>query len=428
MFCARCGHSMSASEKFCDQCGARAEAGAVTGVGAWHGPVLASVAQAAPPAPVTPAPPPPSAAPLTSVPPPVRAPQVSPGAAPPARPSRALPAVLLVVFLLGLALLLGVAALAWHFLPGLLASGPSATPTPTSQAPPSNPTSTSQPGSLEPFLGTWTTPESSSEEITLRQEGDTLVAAIPSEEGEIRLSRLSPGDSTLHGSYTARGESIPLSAELSADGTRLTLTLAPPQSEFERVVLVRKGETSIPGIERLDPADPSTYLPLLDLQLTFEVHYPDGDSGQTRAVVANLGDEAARSVLMLATSAMDPGSTHAQVVHYVLRSDGLHRLAEGSDELWLPARAVPGARWSSQGWQCRVRSTGTPLDLGFERFDCLVVERQNDQVQVSETVWMAPGYGEVLVKEGGAEAWRLTGTELLDPAEATRQVREHAAH
>lgn len=405
MFCARCGHSMDAAEKFCDQCGARAEAKAE----AWQGPVLASV-ETAPPSP--PEPPPP--APVVSAPP----------AAP--RRSGALPVVLgvVVVLLLGSGLLLG--ALAWHFLPRLLTSQPSATPTTPAQAPTPTPTMASRPDPLEPFLGTWTTREPSADEITFRQEGDTLVAAIPSEEGEIRLSRLSPGDSTLHGSYTARGESIPLTAELSSDGSQLTLTLAPPQSEFERVVLVRKGDVPTPGIERLDLTDPSTYLPLLDLQLTYQVHYPDGDSGQTRAVVANLGDEAARSVLELATSTMYPGEPSAFVFHYVVRSDGVHRLSKGEDELWLPARIVPGARWSSQGWQCGVRATGAPLDLGFEQLECLVVERQNDQVQVFETVWIAPGYGEVLVKDGGSEARRLTSTELLDPAEATRQVREHA--
>lgn len=470
MFCAACGHVVKAEDKFCDRCGS-----AVT-AGSWNGPVLASVPgparvveQAQPvsapprgpsltaPVPAASPPPVPPALPQPSVVPP--RPQPSVGPPPSAHPAPAGTPTWVIV-LIG-CLLVGVLAgggwLAFRVLKSnrLAQSTPTPTPTPTSSTPTPTPTSTSTPTSTETpkslsqflpgllspekasdgtqaltdFTGSWKTEEPSAGIIVFRLEDESLVADLPEEKAQVRLSRLQAGDSVLHGSYSREGgESIPATAELSSDGKRLTITLAPPQSEFERVVLVRAesgGYEGIEGIEAIDRTDPTSYLPLMSLQLTYRVHYPDGDSGTTRIVSTQLGDDYVRSQLEVGTSELYPGEPNTSVVHYALRNDGLHELEGSDDMILLPARTVPGATWTTQGWDCRVREDGTRLDLGFVQLECLVVERRSEALGVSQTLWFAPGYGKVLVKDGGAEAMRLTATELLPSEEAERQVRAH---
>lgn len=59
--------------------------------------------------------------------------------------------------------------------------------------------------------------------------------------GRLELN-VGPGDK-LEGVYKLEGESdIPVTAELLNDGKRLVLTLAPPQSEYETVILMRVNE------------------------------------------------------------------------------------------------------------------------------------------------------------------------------------------
>ncbi len=426
MFCAACGHVLKEAENFCDQCGARAGQSPPPAP-SWSSPPLTTAPipeSSPPPAPVYRAAPAPAPAPAR---PPAPVPQ------PPAAPTAWVAVGLLLFFLLAGGVLAVVFLPGWLKGPGPIAASPSPTETPRAtptetptETPRATPTAVAQVSQaglppLEAFTGGWTTREPGADEIVFRLEEGTLVADIPSEKAQVRLSRLNPGDAVLHGSYSQEnGDSIPMTGELSADGQRLTLTLAPPQSEFERVELVR---SKIEGIEPLDLSDPLTYLPGMDFQLTYDANYPDGDSGTLRAVSTQLDPGVPRSQLVEATSRLYPGEPSRRVCTYRPAADGLHRVEDGSDEIWLPARLSAGARWTTQGWECRIKSMDAPLDLGFEQFHCLVVERSNQAVQVSETIWLAPGYGEVLVREGGQDARRLTAVELLDPREAERQVR-----
>ncbi len=437
------------------------------------GPSSASHPSGPPPArpsPQPPVPPPgPSSASHPSGPPPARpSPQPSvlppgPSSAPqaagrssgpaPGKPSTSPVLTALVAALVVVAVLMGGGYLAYRFLPTLLASWKaSPTPTPTSAAtetpptpaatetsttPTSTPTVEPTPEStvppLEAFAGEWTNPETPEHRLRLTLEQDTLVARIAEENAEVRLARLDPEDSTLHGSYTPSGEaSVPMTAELSPDRSRMTLTLAPPQSEFERAVLVRPESlpANIPGIEEIDRSDPESYLPLLHQRSVYEVHYPDGDSGNLEVVTSSLDDQVLRSELETATSHLYPDSgPRTDVFHYFTDQTGLRRVLDSrpdDDELWLPARVGSGMSWKTEGWFCRVLQMQAPVDLGFVRLSCLKVQRDNPAVGVSEIAYFAPGYGEVLVKLDGAEAKRLLRVESLEPGEATELVRKHS--
>lgn len=370
----------------------------------------------------------------------------------------------LVAALVVLAVLMGGGYLAYRFLPPLLDSLKSSmptptpaaestpTPTPTPAATESTPTrtpgvahttSTPEPAGtpapdstvppLEAFAGEWTNPEVPEHRLRLTIEQDTLVARIAQENAVVRLARLDPQDSTLHGSYSPSGEpSVPMTAELSSNRSRMTVTLAPPQSEFERAVLVRPESlpgNNIPGIEEIDRSDPESYLPVLHQRYVYEMHYPDGDSGSLEVVTSNLDEKVVRSELEIATSRLYPDSgRRTDVFHYFSSGTGLRRVLDSrpdSDEIWLPSRVVSGTGWRTEGWSCRVLLMRAPLDLGFVQLNCLKIQRDNPAVGVSEIIYLAPGYGEVLVKLDGAEAKRLLRVESLDPGKATELVREH---
>jgi hypothetical protein len=360
----------------------------------------------------------------------------------------------LVAALVVLAVLMGGGYLTYRFLPPLLASWKASTPTPTPTPAATETTPTPAPGEptftptvapatapspestvppLEAFAGEWTNPETPDHRLRLTIEQGTLVARIEEENAVVRLARLDPEDSTLHGSYSPSGEaSVPMTAELSSDRSRMTLTLAPPQSEFERAVLVRPESLpgNIPGIEEIDRSDPESYLPLLHQRFVYEMNYPDGDSGTLEVVTSSLDDQVARSELEIATSRLYPDSgPRTDVFHYFSDQTGLRRVLDArpdADEIWLPAQLVSGMSWRTEGWFCRVLLMRAPVDLGFVRLNCLKVQRDNPAVGVSEIAYFAPGYGEVLVKLDGAEAKKLLRIESLDPDQATNLVREHS--
>ncbi len=403
---------MQPDDKFCDQCGTR--------VPTAPSQERAFEASATPPQDRVPEPPPPT-------PPRESLPETLPG--PPIAPSRKGSGGLLVALLLGL-LALGMGLLAVRFLPTVLASGPGPNPipaepslipppipTPASSTPTASlipptgltvPTPSSTPTALnemEAFTGAWVTDSGTIIELAL--QGDTLVGKS-SVHSELRLSRLDPADAVLHGSYTEdNGTTIPATAELSAE--RLVLTLAPPQSEFHRVVLKR----SQGGAPLRAPLDARACVPTPHTLQSFQARYPDGDSGTIEARV-EAEDGSVVSVTERATSKLYPGEPTVTVQRYIEREDGIHRVSERSDQLWLPSRLELGASWRSQGWDCRLIELQSPLDLGFLQLDCLVVERENSAVQVRETIWIAPGYGEVRVEMGkGMETRRLTSVQKL---------------
>lgn len=347
MVCARCNQPMQPGDKFCDQCGATA--------------------------PSTP-------------------------------PRKGNPAILVVV-LLGVIMIGLLSILGWRYLPPLLASSRSEpTPSPTTAIPPTAltvPTPTPEPvPELDAFAHTWVTDMNTV--IDLGREGSTLVGP------KLRLSRVDPADRVLHGSYIEdNGNSIPATAELSADQSELILTLAPPQGGDARVVLKRQESSA----QQPEAPVPSAYVPPPHARLTFQARYPDGDSGTIEVVMQEPEDDSLGQQLELATSKLYPGEPIRTVYRYVQRADGLHRLSKTDDELWLPSRLEPGVTWTSQGWKCRLTSVGSRLDLGIAELECLVVERENSAVGVSETSWIAPGHGEVLVKMGKMEARRLTSVQ-----------------
>jgi len=119
------------------------------------------------------------------------------------------------------------------------------------------------------FLGLWAPEEpvgeSSGEEVRIVRQGSLLVGTNDSDpKGRIELT-VKPGDK-LEGFYTDDvSDKVPLTAELIDGGKRLVMTLAPPQSEYETVILMRvieaekaaamAGQDEIPGIVPITGVD-----------------------------------------------------------------------------------------------------------------------------------------------------------------------------
>lgn len=96
------------------------------------------------------------------------------------------------------------------------------------------------------FLGLWAPEqpvgESSGDEVRFARQGSLLVGTNDKEPGGRIELTVKPGDK-LEGFYTDdASEKVPVTAELLDGGKRLVLTLEPPQSEYETVILMRVNE------------------------------------------------------------------------------------------------------------------------------------------------------------------------------------------
>lgn len=262
-FCEQCGAALAADDKFCMTCGCR--------VGTQEG------GQEEVPAFLTPHPPNPEPLSRPSPDPLPAAPasfgSVGAQSSQPQPAQSSGPSLGLiqggVIFLL--AILGGGAWYGWSLYTKSLGKPPLAVKSGDSPGQPAQQgtTAPAPPQDGEGFLGLWapeeSVGESSGEEVRIVRQGSLLVGTNPSDQkGRIELT-VKPGDK-LEGFYTDDvSDKVPLTAELLDGGKRLVMTLAPPQSEYETVILMRvneaekaaalSGQDEIPGIVPISGVD-----------------------------------------------------------------------------------------------------------------------------------------------------------------------------
>lgn len=333
--------------------------------------------------------------------------------------------------------LIGGAGLAFlgyrHFGARLPTDPPAATPVTSAVVPSPAPVTTppSAGPSLDDFAGTWVNQEEQLV-VKLQRDGQQVVARLEQAQ-ELRLGFLKGPGSTVHGTFSDGNESIPASAELSRDGQKLTITLAPPASEY-MVVELRKSASpqEIEGIERLRLEEPETYLPLINTTYRFAMQYPDGDQGPLEATVASLAESPLETVIETVHSQMYPGEPSLFVHHFVRRSDGLYRVPDDQPqqaELWLPNRLGPNKSWKTPAGSFVVTRFDADLSLAGMTFaGVLVVRQTHPELGLDRLIHIAPGYGEILVKDsnGGFEWKRFTGLSPADPQQVAELANRHA--
>lgn len=312
------------------------------------------------------------------------------------------------------------------------------TPTPTSK-PPATPepepekTSTPEPSPsetserfqipLEEFSGMWL-PESgpSLDVIHLDLSRDELVAPLPSESATLIL-RAGRGEEELAGTLSSpsEGEAM-VTANVSKDMFELTLTVTPDGGEPYKRVLHRPYYTV--G-SPLDQSMAQAYLPGFDLVQVFEARYPDGEAASVTSTTGILRTGILRTQV-------ENASGSDEVYHFVAREDGIYRVTDSrpdEEELWLPNSLDVGTRWKTDTWQSEVMEMNAVVDLGFDKFQCLKVQRTNPAVEVSETAYFAPGHGLVRVEDAeGKPTLRMTHITNLAPGAAEGDVRKKAVN
>jgi hypothetical protein len=321
---------------------------------------------------------------------------------------------------------------------------PAATPSSYAAPPPSQPSSTtaippttpSQPPrvttppsgpSLDDFQGAWAGEEG--KVLKLVREGDSLVS-MPDKEIQLSFMGKERG-STLHGTYSSGPESMPVSAELSADRRSITFTLAPANSEYMVSTMKKVDEDEIPGIEKLHLEKPEVYLPLVRSKYRYDIKYPDGDEGPQEVFVGNFMGQTTTSIAF-SQSKLYPGEPSVFTLHYVERPDGIYAvsdLAPTDGGLWLPNDLRVGKSWRTPGGNFEVVDFDTQLDVGQMHFTgVLVLRHQNDEVDMDEKIYIAPGYGEILVKDNKSDfVWqRFVEVEPADPQRLAELSNQHA--
>ncbi len=274
---------------------------------------------------------------------------------------------------------------------------------------------------LEELSGVWL-PESgpSLDAIHLELSGDELVASLSAESATLIL-RAGQGDEELAGTLSspAEGEAS-VTASLSKDMFELTLTVTPAEGEPSKRVLHRPYYTV--G-SPLNQSMAQYFLPGLDLVQVFEARYPDGEAASVTATTGILRTGILRSQVENASGA-------DEVYHFVARQDGLYRVADSrpdEEELWLPNDLAVGTTWKTDTWQSEVLEMNAVVDLGFDKFQCLKVQRANPAVEASETAYFAPGHGLVLVEDAqGKPTFKMTHITHLAPGAAEADVRKKA--
>lgn len=292
-------------------------------------------------------------------------------------------------------------------------STPPAVQTPSKPLLPPKTTAPVSGRTLKDFSGSWTLQETGKPLVFKEQDGQ--VVAHPSDAGEIRLGFLGEPGQTVHGTYSEGAESYTASAEISQDGKSLTLTLAPPASEYI-VVKLQRGESVKPplstegveGIEALKLDNPDTYLPLINSRYKLYRRYADGDEGAVEILVGAL--DGGRVAVERAESKFFPGDEILDVYRYEIRSNGVYKIPDANPQnggIWLPAGLKKGKLWKSEGGTYQVVEFDKNLSLGKTSFSgALVVREQLTQVGVDRKVTYAPGYGVIrMVDTNGGYEW-----------------------
>ncbi|MCW5942256.1 MAG: zinc ribbon domain-containing protein [Fimbriimonadaceae bacterium] len=218
-FCENCGAALAPDGRFCEGCGHPVE------------PTAGVPAPRAVPSPTIPAP---SAAPAPT---PTYVAPIAPTAypAPANGGTKGLPLILLGVVVLAAA---GGGGWWWMNRPKAPTTGTAPPTTTTPGSPPATPIA----GPGDAFVGAWYPEDESgngdrNERLVITKLGNKLIGlSDQSSEGRMELA-IVPGDK-LEGTFTdPNGDVIPVTVEMLAGGKKMVLTLAPPASEYQTVVL-----------------------------------------------------------------------------------------------------------------------------------------------------------------------------------------------
>lgn len=187
--------------------------------------------------------------------------------------------------------------------------------------------------------------------------------------------------------------------------------------------------------QKLDLSRAATYMPKSGVKCTFNVNYPDGDSGTMERISAKVVPNEA--VLMSEAEIIkEQGETIGFVTHYVERADGTYSIYDDTPMEIFPVlknNLIVGQTWEYKNengsiiW--KVLDVGVTLDLGFTTIkNCLMVEEDNQAVGVRTINYFAPEMGKIMQKSSqeGQDYLKLTNFITTDIAEAEAAVKKWA--
>jgi len=193
--------------------------------------------------------------------------------------------------------------------------------------------------------------------------------------------------------------------------------------------------TGIAGIESIPLDVPESYLPYINTAYRYFIHYPDGDSGRLEMVVAAADSPSLRTTIELTHSERHPNDPPGLwVYHYLTRKDGLYRVTDeepSKADLYLPRDLADGKRWKNNVGSFEVTEFDTTITVEGQKFRGVLAYRlRNPKLDLDQTTWLAPGYGEVLVRHGasGDEISRLLGSDPKDAGTVEALVKKHVVN
>lgn len=189
------------------------------------------------------------------------------------------------------------------------------------------------------------------------------------------------------------------------------------------------GKTPLP-----DLTNPQTYLPKPDQKYYYYQYYADGDEGEVALVAAKVASGTLVSTVEFAQSKLYGGES-IFTQHYLMQPNGVYVANDDTDylaALWLKNSLAVGQEWTVPGITVNIKAIGSSCDLGFMKIDnCLVIERRYEAVADHvDTVYIAPGYGEVMIKTSpeGLIVKKLTRVTPLDEKTAADIVKNNSLH
>ena len=166
---------------------------------------------------------------------------------------------------------------------------------------------------------------------------------------------------------------------------------------------------------------PETFLPDPGRSYTYQVTYPDGDSGPVTVVPAYDEKSGALSCHTTIWSELYQESVET-VNEYRYLPDGIYfieSMGSGLPELWLPNPITAGLSWQTESSDYRVGKLAVPCPVKLLAGpSCLqLFSRPHLMPDIEIESYFAEGYGKVLarVRSSGAVEHILIKTELLPP-------------
>lgn len=296
----------------------------------------------------------------------------------------------------------------------------SATPTPKpapdkTKSPQETPTasSTRMPLPATMLEGDWVPREGehpSQGVLHMSQAGESFLGSV-GKAYELTLRDARSDDRDYEGTLTLDGEPLEVWAKMSRDGNLLTLVSKEDELPGGKWTYERPFNRMRPEATEETFALARTYLPGLYLQRVLAVHNDD----DSNAVLTNFSTVAWAGI---ERSEIENYNGSERLYDYIAEADGIYRMPHGSPgerQLWLPNDLAVGKQWNDGSYDCEVLAMHEPVDLGFDKFQCLKVKRVNAEVEKEETGYFAPGLGEILAVRGdGSDALRLTSLTDLD--------------